>query len=128
MRPAPPGAILVAEDDPLGALLARQVLAGAGWSVEIAVDGIEAIEARQASPARYALALLDLVMPRADAIAVIDATRVLRPDLPIRLTSGYAEGLVRERLGGRAIRGFLPTPWDLPPLIAAARRGLGGLT
>jgi hypothetical protein len=35
---------------------------------------------------------------------------------------------VRERLGGRAIRGFLPTPWDLPPLIAAARRGLGGLT
>jgi ActR/RegA family two-component response regulator len=107
MRPAPPGAILVAEDDPLGALLARQVLAGAGWSVEIAVDGIEAIEARQASPARYALALLDLVM---------------------RLTSGYAEGLVRERLGGRAIQGFLPTPWDLPPLIAAARRGLGGLT
>jgi two-component system cell cycle sensor histidine kinase/response regulator CckA len=128
MRPAPPVTILVAEDDPLGALLARQVLAGAGWTVEIAVDGVEAIEALRASPERYALALLDLMMPRADAIAVIDATRMLRPDLPILLTSGYAEGFVRERLGGRTIQGFLPKPWDLPLLIEAVRRGLGAVT
>lgn len=100
MAADPPVTILVAEDDPLGALLARQVLAGAGWPVEIAVDGVEAIEALQAAPERHALALLDPVMPRADAIAVIDAARVLRPDLPILLTSGYSEAFVRERLGG----------------------------
>jgi len=74
------------------------------------------------------LALLDLVMPRADAIAVIDATRMLRPDLPILPTSGYAEGIVLERLGGRTIQGFLPRHWGLPLLIETVRRTLAGLT
>lgn len=48
MRPAPPVTILVAEDDRLGAILAEQVLTGAGWMGALAVDGVEAIEALQA--------------------------------------------------------------------------------
>lgn len=67
-------------------------------------------------------------MPRADAVAVVDVARALRPDLPILPTSGYSERFVRERLDGRAIQGFLPKPWDLPPMIGAVRRALGDVT
>jgi len=120
--------LLVAEDDRLGALLAEQVLRGAGWEVVVTGDGVEAIEALQAAPDRFALALLDLVMPRADAIAVIDAARALRPALPIVLTSGYPESFVRERLGARTISGFVPKPWLLPTLVETVRRALGELS
>ncbi|MGE0313364.1 MAG: response regulator [Lautropia sp.] len=116
--------ILVAEDDRLGALLARQVLGDAGWSVDVAVDGDEAIERLRAAPERYALALLDLVMPGADITEVIDAAQRLRPALPVVLTSGYPEDFVRERLRGRTIDGFVSKPWEVAPLLATLRRAL----
>jgi CheY-like chemotaxis protein len=120
--------ILVAEDDRLGALLAHQVLTGAGWTVDGVEDGVEAIERLRAAPDAYGLALLDLVMPRADAVAVIDVARALRPALPIVLTSGYPEGFVRERLGERPIDGFVRKPWDIGVLVATVRRALGDAT
>jgi len=76
-RAAPAGAcgarVLLAEDNPVNALLARALLAREGCSVDRAVNGEEALAALAAAP--YDLVLMDMRMPGMDGLA---ATRRLR--------------------------------------------------
>lgn len=65
--------VLLAEDNPVGALLARTLLRREGCVVETAASGDEAVEAM--ARARYDLVLMDMRMPGADGPA---ATRIIR--------------------------------------------------
>ena len=65
--------VLLAEDNPVGALLARTLLRREGCVVETAATGDEAVEAMKR--ARYDLVLMDMRMPGADGPA---ATRIIR--------------------------------------------------
>ena len=65
--------VLLAEDNPVGALLARTLLRREGCVVETAATGDEAVEAM--ARARYDLVLMDMRMPGADGPA---ATRIIR--------------------------------------------------
>lgn len=67
--------VLVAEDNPINALLARRLLQRAGCSVDVAGDGQEAVEA--AGRAAYDLIFLDLRMPRLDGFAAARRIRAL---------------------------------------------------
>ena len=117
--------LLVAEDDRVVAYLVEQVLVNAGYTVVIAQDGIEAIEHLRAGPERFAVAVLDLVMPRADGDAVLAAIAVTCPGLPVVLTSGYSEAYVRSRIGDAPIAAFLPKPWRPEALLEVVARALG---
>ncbi|MGA1823722.1 MAG: response regulator [bacterium] len=68
-----PGTILIAEDDLVNQKIVMLTLKKAGFEVEIASDGIEAIEA--ASSRRYDLILMDVRMPNMNGL---DVTRSLR--------------------------------------------------
>lgn len=61
--------ILLADDDPIFAELARSSLSRAGFVVQIARDGVEALEALEESD--FAMALIDLSMPRVDGFRLI---------------------------------------------------------
>ncbi|MES2834273.1 MAG: response regulator [Pseudomonadota bacterium] len=65
--------VLLAEDNPVGALLARTLLRREGCVVETAATGDEAVAAL--ARARYDLVLMDMRMPGADGPA---ATRIIR--------------------------------------------------
>ncbi|HEY1224709.1 MAG TPA: response regulator [Brevundimonas sp.] len=65
--------VLLAEDNPVGALLARTLLRREGCVVETAATGDEAVAAM--ARARYDLVLMDMRMPGADGPA---ATRIIR--------------------------------------------------
>jgi CheY-like chemotaxis protein len=60
--------VLLAEDNPVNALLARTVLTRAGAAVSVAADGEEAVEAFRAAHGAFDLVLLDLRMPRLDGL------------------------------------------------------------
>jgi len=75
--PAPRGdgrkRVLLAEDNPINALLARTTLADAGYAVDHVTDGAAAVEAARATP--YDLVLMDMRMPR---LGGLEATRRIR--------------------------------------------------
>ena len=64
--------ILLAEDDPVSALVASQILSKQGWNVEQAADGHEAFELGK--DGSFDLILMDRQMPRMDGL---EATRKL---------------------------------------------------
>ena len=72
--PAAPGArVLLAEDNPINAMLARTLLTREGCSVEHVTDGEAALEALARGD--YDLVLMDVRMPR---LSGMEATRALR--------------------------------------------------
>jgi len=75
---APPQAlaglrVLLAEDNPINALLARTLLTRSGCIVDVAHDGEEAVAAAAAVP--YDLILLDIRMPRVDGLVAAERIR-----------------------------------------------------
>ena len=67
------GRVLIADDNPINAMIARRALESAGFTVTVASTGIEALEA--ANSMNPALVLMDLRMPEMDGF---EATRQLR--------------------------------------------------
>jgi CheY-like chemotaxis protein len=86
------GAILVAEDEET----VRVTLAGAlrelGHEVVEAANGAEALQRVEADPDRFALVVLDLVMPVTDGREVLHHLQQEVPDLPVLVCTGYDPG------------------------------------
>jgi two-component system, sensor histidine kinase and response regulator len=65
--------LLVAEDDPVSREISTELLRLAGFDVDVACDGQEAVE--RAAGRRYAMVLMDMQMPRLNGL---EATRRIR--------------------------------------------------
>ncbi len=68
--------VLVAEDNPVNQVVARELLTAVGLTVDLAADGAEAVE--KAVSVRYDLVLMDMQMPLQDGLS---AARVIRSRL-----------------------------------------------
>jgi CheY-like chemotaxis protein len=67
--------ILLAEDNPVNQKLAKVMLTKAGYQVEVADNGEEAVEKYKQSPEDFDLIFMDVQMPKMDGI---QATKVIR--------------------------------------------------
>jgi CheY-like chemotaxis protein len=67
--------LLLAEDNPTNQKLAQYMLSKAGYQLELANNGREAVEKYTANPEQYDLIFMDVHMPEMDGL---EATRVLR--------------------------------------------------
>lgn len=122
-RPLQGMRVLVAEDNPINALLARTLLTQAGCSVQVAQDGEEAVAAAEAEP--YDLVFLDIRMPRLDGLGAAQRIRAgAGPNANAPLIALTADAGDEER--GLALKAgmndFLTKPIDAARLIAVAER------
>ncbi|HEV8177485.1 MAG TPA: response regulator, partial [Gemmatimonadales bacterium] len=115
------GTVLVADDDPVIRSLAASVLGDAGYTVELAEDGMQAVERLQELGDKVSLVLLDLTMPRMGGSEAAVRLRQLKPDIPIVVMSGYGDIEVMERFSGARIDDFLPKPFRPDQLTAKVR-------
>lgn len=102
--------VLVAEDNPINALLVRAVLGRAGAAVEVVGDGEQAIAAARAE--RFDAILLDLRMPVIGGVAAARAIRAFRPDVPIMALTADADEGKRQAALRAGMDGFQTKPLD----------------
>jgi signal transduction histidine kinase/CheY-like chemotaxis protein len=118
--------VLVAEDNPVNALLARTLLTHAGCIVRLAQDGEEAVAAAEAEA--FDLVFLDIRMPRLDGLGAAQRIRAgAGPCARTPLIALTADASEEER--GHAFKAgmddFLTKPINATRLLAVAERFTG---
>ena len=115
------GTVLVVDDDPSVRALAESVLQEAGYVVELAENGLHAVERLRHLGDGVSLILLDLTMPQLGGAEAAHELRRIHPDVPIVAMSGYGDVEVMERFSGTAVDDFLPKPFRPDQLAAKVR-------
>ncbi len=115
------GTVLVVDDDLAVRSLASTALRDAGYAVELAEDGVQAIERMRQLGSQVSLILLDLTMPQLGGAEAALELRRIQPDIPIVAMSGYGDVEVMERFSGARIDDFLPKPFGPEQLAAKVR-------
>jgi two-component system response regulator MprA len=111
--------ILVVDDDRAVRDSLRRSLEFNGYSVELASDGAQALEAVEAN--RPDAMVLDVMMPRLDGLEVARRLRGKGDDLPILVLT--ARDAVSDRVSGldAGADDYLPKPFALEELLARLR-------
>lgn len=111
--------ILVVDDDRAVRESLRRSLTFNGYTVDLAVDGLDALEKVAAS--RPDAVVLDVMMPRLDGLEVCRRLRSAGDDLPILVLT--ARDSVSERVAGldAGADDYLPKPFALEELLARLR-------
>ena len=108
--------VLVVEDDASIRRLVMMVLQRAGFQVEAAADGLEAV--LKLGICEYDVVILDLMMPNLDGFVFIET---LAENDPARLrrvivTSAASPAVIRERMKGKPFD-ILPKPFNIQDLV-----------
>jgi two-component system, cell cycle sensor histidine kinase and response regulator CckA len=115
------GTVLVADDEEGVRSLVASVLQEAGYTVELAKDGAEAVERLRVLGGRVRLILLDLTMPILGGAEAATELRRLQPEIPIVAMSGYGDIEVMQRFSEAGVDDFLPKPFTPDELAAKVR-------
>jgi CheY-like chemotaxis protein len=130
---AAPGAgrVLIADDNPVNALIARRALESAGFTVTVAATGSEALEA--AERMEPDLVLMDLRMPVMDGFEamrrlraggfsrpVIAVSAEINPDIERRARDAGADGVAAKPLDAEALRRLALRWTGRPGAVAGA--------
>jgi CheY-like chemotaxis protein len=126
--------ILLVEDNPDNQLLMNRILTKAGYNIEIAGNGREAVEAYQQAPERYDLILMDIQMPELDGYGATEAIRALegmrgsaeagamQKSIPIIALTAHAMVTEREQCLSRGMNDYMTKPIKREKLFEMIRR------
>lgn len=114
--------ILIAEDEPASRAGLQELLAGWGYDVVTAADGMEALE--KASELQPSLIIADLVMPKMDGIALLRTLKIeaTLPSLIILTGQGTIETAVQAMREGAY--DYLTKPVDIGRLRVLIEKAL----
>jgi two-component system response regulator FlrC len=113
--------ILIVEDERLSRNSIGVFLEDAGYEVEEAADGAQALEMIAKEP--FNLVITDFVMPHVDGIRLIELIRAKFPEIPVLLMTGY----LSPRAGNAILSGqaeVLNKPLQLDKLLNTVQRML----
>ncbi|MCW8138711.1 MAG: response regulator [Planctomycetota bacterium] len=118
---APTGreAVLLADDESAIRRAVRRLLEGFGFEVLVARDGEEAVAAFERARDRVRAVVLDLTMPRLSGREALQRLRLLDPDVPVVITTGYGTEGLEDEPGVAAV---LSKPYQPAELARTLRR------
>lgn len=103
--------ILIVDDDLGLAATLRDVLSEEGYSAVVAANAAEA-EHLLAENGSAALALLDLVMPGCDGLALMERLHTIHPELPVLIMTGFGTIETAVEAIKRGAEDYLTKPFD----------------
>jgi len=114
--------VLFVDDEAPVANLGKAILEHLDYSVDVRTDVMEALELIRKDPGRFDLVISDQTMPSMTGIDFARQIRLIRPDLPIVLTTGYVGQLKIEQLRPLGISELLPKPLTIRSLGEVVHR------
>ena len=121
---ATPATVLVVDDDESVRTVTADMLEVVGWNVISAADGAAAIQALADHREEVGVVLLDYMMPGMRSADVVTELKRLEPEIPIILTSGYAESEATATFPGKGLAGFLQKPYTITVLSEVVNKAL----
>ncbi len=114
--------VLLAEDNEMNQMIAVANLENAGFAVEVANDGVEALEKVSTNPAGYYdVILMDIQMPKMDGYEAARRIRALpepeKASVPIVAVTANAFGEDCEAALKAGMNKHLAKPYDIPQII-----------
>ena len=110
-----PRSILVVDDEPDTCANLSDILTDMGYQVDVACEGVKALELVREKP--YDIALLDLKMPGMDGLELYRRIKELRADTVAMIVTAYAsDATAKAALDAGAWR-ILSKPVDLQQLL-----------
>ncbi|MEO0250041.1 MAG: response regulator [candidate division WOR-3 bacterium] len=116
-----PARILVVDDEEHIRLLFKEELEDEGYVVDLASNGVEALEKFRNS--RYDLVVLDIKMPGMDGIQALTEIKKINKDQPAILCSAYGE--FKQDFTSWASDGYVVKSADTGELKETIRKILG---
>jgi len=124
--------LLVVDDEECVRKVTAYSLERDGYVVDVACDGLEALELVRRAPDAIDAVVMDMTMPRLGGAAALHAMREIRPDLPAVLISGFGQKQTLASFADQSHTVALEKPFDIALLCGAVagvlqgRDGAGG--
>jgi CheY-like chemotaxis protein len=115
-----PFTVLVADDNDVAQRLCQRVLEKAGYTVLIAVDGLQAVDV--ALNQHPSMILMDVAMPGIDGLEAMRRIKAELPTMPIVIASAHSMASDRERFLEAGADNVLSKPFRLADLVAIVAR------
>ena len=110
------GTILLAEDEAEIRYIVKTLLEMFGFTVVEAVNGKEALDLYQKSASDISLVMTDIGMPVMDGYALFHALKLIKPTLPIIISSGFGESDAITSIDPDEIAGLICKPYTAEKL------------
>lgn len=121
--------ILVVDDRADVAELARAMLEDAGYTVETAANGDDALKKLSGEQPPFDLLFSDVIMPGGlNGVSLARKARMNQPNLKVLLTTGYAEASIERTDTGGGAFDIITKPYSRMDLIRKLRLVLDGPT
>jgi CheY-like chemotaxis protein len=120
------GTILIVDDEDSVRRVCMAFARRIGLRALAAADGEEALTLFRSHADEIGCVLLDLTMPRMDGIATFRELKLLRPEVPVILCSGYDEQQARMHFSSEGLAGFVQKPFSLLELQRITSAVLNG--
>ena len=114
--------LLLAEDNEMNQMIAVAILEGAGFAIEIANDGLQAVQMVSSAPAgTYDVVLMDIQMPTMDGYTAAKRIRSLpereKAEIPIVAVTANAFEEDRKVALEAGMNGHLAKPYDVEQMM-----------
>lgn len=114
--------VMYVDDDEALVFLVERVLKRKGFSVSTFTDPRLAVAALRAHPLDFDLLVTDYNMPGYSGIELLRETRLIRPDLPMALASGYVTAEIEQSALSAGARALIHKPNDVDELCETVQR------
>ena len=114
------------DDDQALVFLVQRLLRRRGYEVSGYTDPHEATAALRADPQAYDLLVTDYNMPGFCGVDLVREARLIRPDLPVALASGYVTAEIEQAALAEGAQALIHKPNDVEELCATVQRLIVG--
>jgi FixJ family two-component response regulator len=112
--------ILVVDDEENIRTLLHQCLAGEGYAIDTAPDGVAGME--RVLENEYSLVITDVMMPRLGGLDFLKNVKVSQPELPVVIITGYATTDITIQALKLGAVDFITKPFKLSEIFFTVKR------